>query len=335
MDEEQILITVDNNILPLILGLEDANIRYLEQRIPARITVRDNQIRLFGAGVDTERLTRVINDLVGLARQNGKVTTEDIVVVLRLAGVNGEKKNNNGGPRDNSESADYSQMAILDTPRGQIKPRGARQATYVKLIDRLPIVFGIGPAGTGKTYLAVAMAIDRLQRRLVDKIILTRPVIESGEALGFLPGDILEKVDPYFRPLYDALDEMLSTDRVKRYIDKGIIEVAPLAYMRGRTLNNAVVILDEAQNTTTGQMKMFLTRLGVQSTAIITGDLTQIDLPKGVTSGLADAQVILQGIQGIGFVQFNDSDVVRHKLVGDILRAYDSHKAEKDGTENG
>jgi len=334
MDEDQILIIVENNLLPLVLGVEDANIRYLEQRIQARITVRDNQVRIFGAGSDADKLTRVINDLAGVARQNGKVTIDDIAVILRLAGINGEKK---GGTTVNGGSPvpEYSEAVILDTPRGQIKPRGIRQANYVKMIDRLPIVFGIGPAGTGKTYLAVAMAIDKLQRRLVDKIILTRPVIESGEALGFLPGDILEKVDPYFRPLYDALDEMLSTDRVKRYIDKGIIEVAPLAYMRGRTLNNAVVILDEAQNTTSGQMKMFLTRLGVQSSSIITGDLTQIDLPKGVPSGLAEAQSILQGIQGIGFVEFNDTDVVRHKLVADILRAYDSQKVSRDGTDHG
>jgi phosphate starvation-inducible PhoH-like protein len=197
-------------------------------------------------------------------------------------------------------------------------------------MEKNPIVFSTGPAGTGKTYLAVAMAVDRFQRKLVEKIILVRPVVESGENLGFLPGDILEKVDPYFRPLYDALDDMISRENVRRLIEKGHIEVAPLAYMRGRTLNRAFVILDEAQNTTSGQMKMFLTRLGAESRAVLTGDLSQVDLPTSTLSGLEEAKGILTGINGIGFIEFNENDVVRHKLVADILRAYKAKAAESE-----
>jgi phosphate starvation-inducible PhoH-like protein len=195
------------------------------------------------------------------------------------------------------------------------------------MIEQKAIVFGIGPAGTGKTFLAVAKAVDWYHRRLVDKIILVRPVVETGETLGFLPGDILEKVDPYFRPLYDALDEMLTRDRVRRFIERGAIEVAPLAYMRGRTLNHAFVILDEAQNTTSGQMKMFLTRLGISSRAVLTGDLTQIDLTDPSKSGLLEAKQILSKVEGIEFVEFNDTDVVRHPLVADILRAYQGEQS--------
>ena len=220
---------------------------------------------------------------------------------------------------------------MIETPRGSIKTRGQMQERYVWMIEKTSIVFSIGPAGTGKTFLAVAMAVSQLQQRMVDKIILVRPVVESGETLGFLPGDILEKVDPYFRPLYDALDEMLSRDRVRRFIDKGFIEIAPLAYMRGRTLSNAFVILDEAQNTTSGQMKMFLTRLGVGSKAVLTGDLTQVDLPDPKSSGLLQAWELLQGIKGIGFVEFSEGDVVRHRLVADIIRAYQGENGNGTG----
>jgi len=255
----------------------------------------------------------VFTDLEALYRDRADVSIEDINTILRLAGTDSGYKR---------EVQPSEGLTVIETPMGTIRTRGERQERYVRMMDKLSVVFSVGPAGTGKTYLAVAMAIDRLQRRLVEKVILTRPVVETGEALGFLPGDILEKVDPYFRPLYDALDEMLSRDKVGRFIDRGIIEIAPLAYMRGRTLNNAFVILDEAQNTTSGQMKMFLTRLGVSSSAVATGDLTQIDLPNPEASGLLEARELLQGIKGIGLVEFTDQDVVRHRLVADILRAY-------------
>ena len=249
------------------------------------------------------------------------MTIEDIDTVLRLAGVH-------AGPE--SQESGKEKPLILDVPRGPIRTRGKRQSGYIRSMEKNPIVFSIGPAGTGKTYLAVAMAVDRFQRKLVEKIILVRPVVESGENLGFLPGDILEKVDPYFRPLYDALDDMISRENVRRLIEKGHIEVAPLAYMRGRTLNRAFVILDEAQNTTSGQMKMFLTRLGAESRAVLTGDLSQVDLPTSTLSGLEEAKGILTGINGIGFIEFNENDVVRHKLVADILRAYKAKAAESE-----
>ncbi len=306
-------IRVDDAVFPRLLGVEDTNLRHIEGHFRSRLTARGGRISIEGPPSEQERIRRVFTDLEALYRDRADVSIEDINTILRLAGTDSGYKR---------EVQPSEGLTVIETPMGTIRTRGERQERYVRMMDKLSVVFSVGPAGTGKTYLAVAMAIDRLQRRLVEKVILTRPVVETGEALGFLPGDILEKVDPYFRPLYDALDEMLSRDKVGRFIDRGIIEIAPLAYMRGRTLNNAFVILDEAQNTTSGQMKMFLTRLGVSSSAVATGDLTQIDLPNPEASGLLEARELLQGIKGIGLVEFTDQDVVRHRLVADILRAY-------------
>lgn len=260
-----------------------------------------------------------------VCRDNKTLTEADIDTILMLAGMNGS---------DNDDMEAYNDSTIsVDVPTGLIKPRGKRQARYIRMIENYSIVFATGPAGTGKTYLAVAMAVDKFLRRQIDRIILVRPVVESGESLGYLPGDILEKVDPYFRPLYDALQDMLSIDRVKRLMDKGQIEVSPLAYMRGRTLNNAFVILDEAQNTTSAQMKMFLTRLGSSSRAVLTGDLTQVDLSDKSMSGLLEARNLLRGIDGIGFVEFQGEDVVRHRLVAEILKAYSTGEMNGDESE--
>ena len=212
---------------------------------------------------------------------------------------------------------------LIKTPRASIKPRSSHQVQYVKSIRQHDINFGIGPAGTGKTYLAVACAVEALQKEKVTRVLLVRPAVEAGEKLGFLPGDLAQKIDPYLRPLYDALYEMLGFEKVARLIEKNVIEVAPLAYMRGRTLNNSFIILDESQNTTSAQMKMFLTRIGFGSTAVITGDVTQIDLPKGTRSGLVQVSKVLEGISGIGFNYFNAKDVVRHRLVQKIVEAYD------------
>ncbi len=320
MTQETNYVDVDDAIIPSILGVKDDNLRYIETFFQSKLTVRGGKIAIQGTHEEFEKIKRVFIDLEALFRSRKKASRDDIAVILRLAGFTGEV---------NQKSTVVGKSVVIDTPRGIIRPRGDNQTHYVKMMEKQSIVFSLGPAGTGKTYLAVAMAVDKLQRRYVEKIILTRPVVESGESLGFLPGDIQEKVDPYFRPLYDALDDMLTRERVRRFIDRGVIEIAPLAYMRGRTLNNAFVILDEAQNTTSGQMKMFLTRLGPMSRAVLTGDLTQIDLQDKRTSGLLEANELLQGIDGIGFVEFTDKDVVRHRLVADILRAYQGEDSEK------
>ncbi|MDP8237909.1 MAG: PhoH family protein [Candidatus Hatepunaea meridiana] len=308
-------IQINDDIFPRLLGVGDENIRYIANHFKSRLTARDGKISAYGPRDEIDQIRRIFCDLEAMCRARSEVSADDIRTIIRLSGASATHK-------PDSNNSEYDEVKVVETVRGLIRTRNALQEQYVRKIEKMTIVFSIGPAGTGKTYLAVAMAIDRFQRRMVDKIILVRPVVETGETLGFLPGDIQEKVDPYFRPLYDALDEMLSRERVRRFIDKGFIEIAPLAYMRGRTLNNAFVILDEAQNTTSGQMKMFLTRLGVGSNAVLTGDLTQIDLPDPAASGLLEARGLLQGIKGIGFVEFSDRDVVRHQLVADILRAY-------------
>ena len=270
----------------------------------------------------------MVGELIYMLNKNGSLNPNDIDTVIDLVSVNGS------APDVTSETQmEDSDSAILYTKMGIVKARTQGQKQYIHQIRKNDIVFAIGPAGTGKTYLAVAMAVAALKNRDVTRIILARPAVEAGESLGFLPGDFREKIDPYLRPLYDALEDMLSVEKLRGYLEKRIVEIVPLAYMRGRTLHNAFVILDEAQNATAMQMKMFLTRLGPNSRAIITGDVTQIDLPTKTTSGLVQIQEVLKKVQGVTFCSFDKNDVVRHKLVKDIIEAYDRYHT--NGTGNG
>jgi len=311
-----------------LLGFNDANLQVIEERFDASITVRGDQLTVRGSEGEIAKVEKIFKELIYILNKNGNLAPNDVDTVIDLVTVNGSVPET---PRDiPPDDADY---AILYTKVGIIKPRTPGQKAYIQQIRKNDIVFAIGPAGTGKTYLAVAMAVAALKNRDVTKVILARPAVEAGENLGFLPGDLQEKVDPYLRPLYDALDDMLSSERMKSYMEKRIIEIVPLAYMRGRTLHNAFVILDEAQNATAMQMKMFLTRLGAHSRAVITGDVTQIDLPQTAVSGLVQIQDILKSIQGVGFAYFDRNDVVRHRLVKDIIDAYDKFKTTGDGAK--
>lgn len=300
------------------LGYNDANLSILESRFNTVIAVRGDQITLRGEEIEVEILSKVINEMIYMVRRNGSLMPGDVEAIIDLVA--------GGGPAGETRlQGEELEDVILFANKTVIKAKGERQLEYVRKVRENDIVFAVGPAGTGKTYLAVAMAVNAYRNREVTKIILTRPAVEAGESLGFLPGDLREKVDPYLRPLYDALEDMIPLEKLKSMSERHAIEVAPLAFMRGRTLNSAFVILDEAQNTTALQMKMFLTRLGANSRAIITGDLTQIDLPKNTQSGLIQAEEILKGIDGIEFVYFQKADVVRHKLVREIIRAYEEH----------
>jgi phosphate starvation-inducible PhoH-like protein len=299
---------------PLALaGVNDSNLLELSKRLGVRVSLRGDNLSLAGSAEAVERALPVVQALVDLARMGGGETLDvhdvERVMADEAHGVLGR-------------SNDGEVKIILPGLRRVIQPKTAGQRTYLQTIAQHDIVIGIGPAGTGKTYLAVAAAVDALSRKRVRRIILARPAVEAGENLGFLPGDLQDKVDPYLRPLYDALEDMMPRERVQKAIETRTIEIAPLAYMRGRTLSDAFVILDEAQNATGMQMKMFLTRLGVNSRAVITGDKTQIDLPNREDSGLLQVERILPGIEGIGFCYLDDSDVVRHRLVRDIIRAY-------------
>lgn len=316
-----------------LLGLNDANLQIIENRFDADIIVRGDTIILRGETHQIEQLEKIFKELIYILSKNGTLTTNDVETVIDLVMVNGEA----ALPKSITQQYSESELdnAVLFTRNGIIKARTPGQREYIKQIRKNDIVFAIGPAGTGKTYLAVAMAVAALKNREIMKIVLARPAVEAGESLGFLPGDMKEKVDPYLRPLYDALDDMIPPEKLKNYIEKRVIEVVPLAYMRGRTLNNSFVILDEAQNATSMQMKMFLTRLGMNSKAIITGDITQIDLPAKTVSGLVQIQEILKQIEGVAFCYFDRNDVVRHKLVKDIIDAYDKYTANgKAGTSN-
>lgn len=274
---------------------------------------------------DSDELVEVFSELESMAQKNGNLTAQDVDTVLALKQSDGDAKKPNP-LRDTNVSGDF----ILHTHTGDaITAKTPGQKRIVKASATNDIVFTIGPAGTGKTYTSVALAVKALKERKVKKIILARPAVEAGETLGFLPGDLREKIDPYLRPLYDALEDMIEYDRLELHLTKNTIEIAPLAYMRGRTLNNAFVILDEAQNATNMQMKMFLTRIGFNSRAIITGDITQTDLPQKQQSGLISIQKILKGIEGISFVYLDEEDVVRHRLVREIIEAYDRHESEK------
>jgi phosphate starvation-inducible protein PhoH and related proteins len=299
---------------PLALaGVNDANLLELARRLGVRVSLRGDRLSLAGPAAAIERAGPVAQALIDLARMGENLDIHD---VERLIADEAQ-----GEPGTPGAPADPVKI-ILPGLRRVIQPKTAGQREYLRSIAEHDIVIGIGPAGTGKTYLAVATAVDALARKRVRRIILARPAVEAGENLGFLPGDLQEKVDPYLRPLYDALEDMMPRERVQKALETRTIEIAPLAYMRGRTLSDAFVILDEAQNATGMQMKMFLTRLGVNSRAVITGDKTQIDLPNREDSGLLQVERILPGIEGIGFVYLGDADVVRHRLVRDIIRAY-------------
>jgi phosphate starvation-inducible PhoH-like protein len=299
-----------------IAGVNDANLNELARITGVKVSLRGETLTLAGPAELVERATRVAQRMIDAAQQLRPITPDD---VLRL---NDEVATDGGGNGNGATGGTDAMRIVLPGVRKIIQPKTPGQASYLQLIADNDIVVGIGPAGTGKTYLAVAMAVEALARKRVRRIILARPAVEAGESLGFLPGDLQAKVDPYLRPLYDALDDMMPPERVQKALESRTIEIAPLAYMRGRTLADAFVILDESQNATSAQMKMFLTRLGVNSKAVITGDKTQIDLPSREQSGLVEIERILRGIEGIGFQYLTESDVIRHRLVREIIRAY-------------
>lgn len=311
----------DNRLLSLLFGEYDKHISRIEQQLGISILSRGNQLMLSGLSGQVDIAKTAIKALYKRLEKGLMVSVAEVDAALRMA----TESNNRG----NFAEEFNGDAKAIRTRRKQIVARTPMQAEYMKLLADKDLTFGLGPAGTGKTYLAVAMAVSQLVDNKIERIILSRPAVEAGERLGFLPGDLREKIDPYLRPLYDALYDMLPADQVLRRMASNEIEIAPLAFMRGRTLSNAFVILDEAQNTTSVQMKMFLTRLGEGSKMAVTGDLSQVDLPRGVRSGLRDATEILRGVEGVGFAQFREEDVVRHPLVTRIVRAYaQSDKAQ-------
>lgn len=302
-----------------LFGSFDENAKVIENYFDVRLSFRDDVLKISGEQDNVRKAQIVIEKLLNIASRGDAVTKQNTVYLCQLADDNEFEKLHS-----------FMNDCICITSRGKhIKSKTLGQKQYIQAINDNTIVFGIGPAGTGKTYLAVAMAVTAFKNKSVSRIILTRPAVEAGEKLGFLPGDLQNKVDPYLRPLYDALYDIMGADVYQKYLEKGIIEVAPLAYMRGRTLDDAFIILDEAQNTTPEQMKMFLTRLGFGSKAVITGDITQIDLPGDKKSGLKEVMKILNGIKGIQFVYLTDKDVVRHELVQEIIKAYDKYENRK------
>jgi phosphate starvation-inducible PhoH-like protein len=307
-------ITVPEEGIETLFGSYDENLKHLESLFNVRIRTQGHDLLVEGEMPDLERVDRIVGQLAALMRDGYKLSNADVKTASDLVAQD--------------ESVDlrdhFLKGSLTAAGRRRVAPKTVNQRRYLDAIDQRDIVFGIGPAGTGKTYLAMAQAVSFLVAKKVSRIILARPAVEAGEKLGFLPGDLQEKVNPYLRPLYDALYDMLDTERVARYIERGTIEIAPIAFMRGRTLNDSFVILDEAQNTTSEQMKMFLTRLGFGSKAVITGDVTQIDLPSGRVSGLVEAMKVVSAIDGISFIYFDERDVVRHKLVQQIVKAYEA-----------
>ena len=303
--------TVPPDLVVGLLGSADENLRALESALSADVHVRGNTVSLAGASADVGLAERVVAELIAIVAGGQSLSPE--LVRRSVAMIAGE---------DNTSPAEVLTLDILSRRGKTIRPKTLNQKHYVDAIDANTIVFGIGPAGTGKTYLAMAKAVQALQTKQVTRIILTRPAVEAGERLGFLPGTLSEKIDPYLRPLYDALHDMMDPEAIPKLMSAGVIEVAPLAYMRGRTLNDAFIILDEAQNTTAEQMKMFLTRLGFNSKIVVTGDITQVDLPGGARSGLRAVMDILDGIDDIHFAELTSADVVRHRLVSEIVDAY-------------
>jgi phosphate starvation-inducible PhoH-like protein len=299
-------------------GTHDGNVKYLESLLKVQVYVHDDDtLTIDGPAPQVDLVERLISDYVQLRSEGVRLSNSDLKSVIRII----------------SEDQTQSLRGVVATKqvvvgKRTLTPKTLNQKLYLDAIDRHDMVFGIGPAGTGKTYLAVSMAVRALLEKRVNRIVLTRPAVEAGERLGFLPGTLQEKIDPYLKPLYDALYDMLDAERVDRHLEKGAIEIAPIAFMRGRTLNDSFVILDEAQNTTPEQMKMFLTRIGYNSKAVITGDITQIDLPAGKMSGLVEAEKVIASVEGVSFVHFNDRDVVRHPLVQRIVKAYEKYSAQ-------
>jgi phosphate starvation-inducible PhoH-like protein len=314
LDDEQTEVTVvlaDNDEVANLLGNHDQNLKAIENEFDARIVARGNELFIRGRPDEVRQLSGLFGQLTRLVRRGHPLTLDEVRYAARSVRA------------DQQRPAVFTDVVLVSDRGKQIKPRSANQHRYIDAIRARDLVFAIGPAGTGKTYLAMACAVAALQHKQVSRVILTRPAIEAGERLGFLPGDMQAKVDPYLRPLFDALYDMMDHDKVQRLMDRNVIEVAPLAFMRGRTLNDSFIILDEAQNTSREQMKMFLTRLGFGSRAVVTGDVTQTDLPRGQQSGLNHVRELLADVDGISFVYFSGADVVRHELVQKIIEAYE------------
>ena len=303
----------DLQLANTLFGAHSENLKRIARTVGVKINAKGNALTIQGEGLDVELSIRVLNDLYALLKKGYPLYPTDIEYAIRMI----------SDDRNVKLEEIFLDTVYISSRRRVITPKSLAQKRYIDAIRKYDLVIGIGPAGTGKTYLAMAMAVATLTKQEVERIVLTRPAVEAGEKLGFLPGDIAEKVNPYLRPLYDALHDMMDFERASKLVERGVIEVAPLAFMRGRTLNDSFVILDEAQNTGPEQMKMFLTRLGYSSKAVITGDITQVDLPENKTSGLIEIQSILKGIEGIQFVYFSDKDVVRHPLVQEIIKAYE------------
>ncbi|HEX3229914.1 MAG TPA: PhoH family protein [Pyrinomonadaceae bacterium] len=306
--------------LETLFGVHDQNIKYLESLLDVQINGRGHSLTVDGDPKDVATVQQILEDFSELFAEGRQFTDKELREAFAQIAED----------RAYSLRDYFTRSRFSPAGKKQVAPKSAMQRKYVEVIQQRDIVFGIGPAGTGKTYLGVAMAVQALMQKQVNRIVLARPAVEAGEKLGFLPGDLQEKVDPYLRPLYDALFDLVDYERVTRLLEKRVIEIAPLAFMRGRTLSDAFVILDEAQNTTSEQMKMFLTRIGFGSKAVITGDVTQIDLPTGKRSGLVEAERVLAGVEGIEFVYFSDRDVVRHKLVQMIIKAYETHTKKSE-----
>ena len=309
-----------------VLGQYDANLRLIERTFGVRLVARDGEVAVSGDPVPTAACVRFLEQLSGLVDSGHPMTAQDVAVAARLARET----------PDTPISEHFLRAGVRSPGRRLVTPRTARQSEYLDAIRQHELVFAVGPAGTGKTYLAVAMAAEALALRQVRRLVLVRPAVEAGERLGFLPGDLAQKVDPYLRPLYDALFDILDAEKVRKMIDQGVVEIAPLAFMRGRTLNDSFIILDEAQNTTPEQMKMFLTRIGEGSKVVVTGDVTQIDLGPGKLSGLVQARDVVAGIEGVIFIDFDKRDVVRHALVQRIVHAYELHgeRVDEAGSEH-
>lgn len=315
------ILVPDNDRARELFGRNDENLKVIEAAFPVKIVPRGNELILQGEPADVERVRRLLERLIAVQNRGARIGERDVRYAVRMA-AEGEEQ-----PLD-----EVFGDVIIQTHRGkQIRTKTLGQKKYVDAIRHNGVTFGIGPAGTGKTYLAMAMAVAAFKRKDVNRIILTRPAVEAGEKLGFLPGDMQQKVDPYLRPLYDALWDIMGIDSFEKYLEKGQIEVAPLAFMRGRTLDDSFIILDEAQNTTPEQMKMFLTRLGFGSQAVVTGDITQVDLPEGTRSGLVEVQRILRNVEGVAFCYLTERDIVRHDLVQRIIKAYEAYTAGAAG----